>query len=365
MENEQFKLIDLIEQICTEKGIRPKPMRVARDIMNTTVKRLTLDHTVRDCLKLMKNSRVRHVPVVDLPYEGERKPCFIGVVSQRDVLRLSTPNTKEPNEELTDQRALKQLLVNIVARNPKSVSAQTPIHEVITTLIRNHIDMVPVLDGPDLAGLITTNDLMKLLSTVGKTINQLCPKSEKTAAAINTASQNSAQSDILSSWASQPIQDIMIKSVICLGPQDNLAKAIEVLQAKEIRHIIITDEQGKFLGLVSDRDILRNLPYAGRRPPSAPKRFREHLFAADSWTTNFLTPLENVMVRDVVHILPSHSICDTADILYKKNISCLPIIDEQKKLRGIITIIDMMQALLTAYEPAGEAGLIPSESGIC
>jgi acetoin utilization protein AcuB len=364
MENEQFKLIDLIEQICTEKGIRPKPMRVAQDIMNTNVKRLTLDHTVRDCLKLMEDSRVRHVPVVDLPYEGERKPCFIGVVSQRDVLRLSTPNATEPDEQHIDQRALDQLLVNIVARNPKSVSVQTPINEIITILTSNHIDMVPVLDGEDLAGIITTTDLMKLFSALGKTICQLCPKSERDATAY-TASQNSAKTDILSSWAFRTIQDIMIKPVICLGPQDTLAKAIEVLQAKVIRHIIIMDEQEKFLGLISDRDILRNLPYAGRRPPSAPKRFREHLFAADSWTTNFLMPLENVMVRKILHISPKCSVCEAAEILYKKNISCLPVIDKQERLRGIVTVIDMMQALLTAYEPAGEAGVIPSESGIC
>ena len=362
MENEQFKLIDLIEQICSEKGLCPEPMRVARDIMNTKMKRLTLDHTVKNCLKLMEEDRVRHIPVVDLPYEGEKKPCFIGVVSQRDVLRLSTPNTTESDEQQIDQRALDQLLVNIVTRNPKSVSPETPINEIITILSSNHIDMVPVLDGTDLAGLITTTDLMKLFSALGNTISQLFPESEKDATA-NTVSQSSAQSDILSSWAVQPIQDIMIKSVICLGPQDTLDKAIEVLQAKEIRHIVITDEQGKLLGMVSDRDILRKLPYAGKRPPSAPKRFREHLFAADSWTTNFLMPLENIMVRNVVHISPKCSVCEAAEILYKNNISCLPIIDEQKKLRGIVTVIDMMQALLTAYEPVVEASLIPSESG--
>ena len=365
MENGQFKLIDVIEQMCTEKDVHLQPMRVAQDIMNTDVKRLTLDHTVKYCLKFMESHRIRHIAVVDSPNEEEKKPYFIGILSQRDVLRLNAPDAKESDKQKTDPKALRQLLVQIVARKPKSVSLQTPIQDAITTMICNHIDMVPVLDSSDLAGIITTTDLMKIFSELGKTICKLCPKSNRDATAIYTASENSTKTDILLSWASRAVQDIMSEQVICLGPQDNLAKAIEVLQAKEIRHIIITDEQGKFLGLVSDRDILRNLPYAGRRPPSAPKRFREHLFAADSWTTNFLTPLENVMVRNVVHVLPSLSICETAGILYKKNISCLPVIDKKERLRGIITIIDMMHALLTAYEPAGKAGLIPSESGIC
>jgi len=196
MENEQFKLIDLIKQICSEKGVCRARMRVARDIMNGRVKRLTVDHTVKNCLKLMEEDRVRHIPVVDLPYEGEKKPCFIGVVSQRDVLRLSTPNTTESDEQQIDQRALDQLLVNLVTRNPKSVSPETPINEIITILSSNHIDMVPVLDGTDLAGLITTTDLMKLFSALGNTISQLFPESKKDATA-HPVSQSSAHSDIL------------------------------------------------------------------------------------------------------------------------------------------------------------------------
>ena len=360
MENKQFKLIDVIERTCTEKNVRLEPMRVARDIMNADVKSLTLDHTVNQCLQFMKSRKVRHVPIVDLPYEGERKACFIGVVSQRDVLRLSIPNAKEPNEQQIDPRALKQLLVNIVTRNPKSVSAQTPINEVITILTCNHIDMVPVLDGDDLAGLITTSDLMKLFSVLGKTISQLCPKSEKDTSSIDMASESSVQTKVLSSWVSRTVQEMMSEPAICLDPQDNLAQAIDVLQAKEIRHIVIADEQGKLLGLVSDRDILQNLPYAGRRPPAAPKTFREHLFAADSWSTNALMPLENVMVRDVVHVLPKCSVCEAAEILYKKNISCLPVVNEQQELEGIFTVVDLMRALLAAYESAEETSLITS-----
>jgi len=71
------------------------------------------------------------------------------------------------------------------------------------------------------------------------------------------------------------------------------------------------------------------------------------------------------MVRKVLHVLPGCSICEAADILYTKKISCLPVIDEQKNLRGIVTVTDLMRALLSAYEPAEKAGLIPRGSSIC
>ncbi len=357
MENGQLKLIDVIEEMCIQKDIRLGPMRVALDIMNADVKTLTLDHTVQRCLKFMEGRRVRHVPVVDLPYGGGKKPYFIGIVSQRDMLRLNAPDAKETDKQKTDKqkidrRALRQLLVQIVARKPKSVSLQTPVQDAITVMISNHIDMVPVLDNGNLVGIITTTDLMKLFFRLDKVIHRLCQELKKGAPPVDIASESSAKAEILFSWVFRGVQEIMTKHVICLEPQDNLARAIEVLQTEEFRHVLIMDEQGKFMGLVSDRDILRNLPFAGRRPPSSPKRFREHLFAIDSWTKSLQLPLDSIMERKVLHILPGCSVCEAADILYKKKISCLPVIDEQEKLRGIVTATDLMRALLAAYEPA-------------
>ena len=365
MENGQLKLIDVIEQMCTEKDVSFQPMRVARDIMNTDVKTLTLDHTVGQCLKFMKGRRVRHAPVVDLPNEVETKPYFVGVVSERDVLRLNEPDAEIINKQKKDQKSLRQLLVNIVARKPKSVSPQTPVEDVIMTMTGNHIDMVPILDDADLVGIITTTDLIKLFFRLDKVIHELCPELKKGAPHVDTASESAAKANILSSWISRPVQKIMTEQVITLEPQDDLARAIEVMQDEEIRHVIIMDEQEKFVGLVSDRDILRNLPYAGRRPPSPPKKFREHLFATNSWTKSLLLPLESIMVRKVLHILPGCSVCEAAEILYKKKISCLPVVDEQEKLRGIITVTDLMRALLTAYESAEKADLITSQTSIC
>jgi CBS domain-containing protein len=364
MENEQITLIDLIEQICTEKGVSFEPIRVARDIMNKNVKTLTLDHTVNQCMQFMKGRGVRHVPVVDLPYKGEKKPYFIGIVSDRDILRLNTPDSEGNGKQKKDKRALGQLLLQIVTRKPKSVSPQTPVQEIIEILTNNHIDMVPVLDGSDLVGVITTTDIIKLYFKLEDVIYELCPELNKGLPALETASESSSKPEILYNWVVRTVQEIMTENVITLEPEDCIARAIEVMQTQEFRHIPIIDEQEKLTGLVSDRDILRNLPFMGKRSTSPPKRFRERLFAGDSWTTNFLMQLEEIMVRDVLHISPSCKIRKAVDILNKKKISCLPVLNEDEKLQGMVTITDLMRALLAVYEPVVEAGLIPSESGI-
>ena len=90
MLNEHVNAVSLTGSMCAGKGISFQPMHVAADVMTADVKVLTLDHTVQACLKFMKAYDVRHAPIMDLPNDQEDKPYFVGVVSQRDVLRLNS-----------------------------------------------------------------------------------------------------------------------------------------------------------------------------------------------------------------------------------------------------------------------------------
>lgn len=364
MKSKQLTLLGVIEDMCTEKDVDFEPMHVAQDIMNVHVKTLTLDHTINQCIRFMEGRRVRHAPVVDLPYEGEKKPYFIGVVSQRDVLRINSPYDEKTDSQKTDQKALRQLLVQIVARKPYSVSLQTSVQDVITTMIYNHVDIVPVLNDDDLAGIVTTTDLLKLFFKLEKIIKQLYPVLKKGSSLSEKDLKSLAMDEALFSWIFQGVREIMTEELICLDPQDNIAKAMEVIQDEEIRHLLIKDEQGRFLGLLSDRDILRSLPFAGRRPSKPQKRFRDHLFVLRSWTKCLELPLESIMKRKMLYIAPDCSLFEAADILYMKKISSLPVLDEMDNLRGVLTVTDLMRALITVYEPAGKGHLIPNQAGI-
>ncbi len=48
----------------------------------------------------------------------------------------------------------------------------------------------------------------------------------------------------------------MTLSVVTLSPDQNLSKAVDLMATREFRHLVITDENDKVLGIVSDRDIL-------------------------------------------------------------------------------------------------------------
>lgn len=350
MPSEQFRLIDLISDICAGKNIPFRSMNVAADIMNSDISPLTLDHTVKACIDFMKNRRVRHAPVVDIPSEGEKRPYFIGVVSQRDVLRLNSPDVRQLGQEKADRRALRQLLVQIVARKPKAASPETPISEVIMTMLDNHADVMPVLAEEQLVGIITTTDFLKLFTRLDDALRRICPELDRKNRPTEPVPRSSAEIEVLLSWALQTVRKIMTEQIVCLTPKDDLDAAIKLLQQEEIRHILITNEQAKLLGVVSDRDILRHLPFAGRRPLLPSKKFRAHLFKVDPKFVNLKLPLERVMTRKVTSVLPSCRLFDAAMTLRDKKVNSLPVIDEQEKLCGILTTTDLMQTLLALYE---------------
>lgn len=354
MTSEQFVWVDVIEQICDDKQVEFRPLRIAGDIMEEDVKRLTLDHTVKAFLNFMNVHRVHHAPVIDFPYEHKKYASFIGVISERDVLRLKPENPKKGEDEDIDPKATRQLLQQIVARNPTSASPDTPVPDVISTMIDNHVDMVPVILDAELVGIITTTDVLKLFTKFDNVIGSMYPELLKQTDSLHQRPSASDAESALFSWFSQTVSQIMTEDVICLEPTNTLADAIEVMKHGKFRHAPVIDEYGRLAGVISDRDILRQLPFAGRRPPKESPRFREDLFKVNSETPQLQLEVIEFMTRAVTHLGPDCRICEAAKTLRSIKISCLPVVDRQKKILGIVTATDLMRALLPAYVPNGQ-----------
>jgi CBS domain-containing protein len=355
MISEQFALVDLIEDVCTKKKVVFRPARVAADVMTTDVKTLTLDHTVKAFLDFMTVHKVRHAPVVDFHDEDKQNPYFVGVVSQRDVSRLTLPYAGQIGGQAIDQKALRQLLTQVVTRNPKSASPHTPVPEVITTMINNHISMIPVIADLNPIGIITTSDIIKLYTKLDTAIDKLYPELGKQTRPAKQAWADSPEKSALFSWVSRTVRDVTTENVVCLRQQDELAEAMKVMQKHKFRHLPILDEQDKVVGIVSDRDILRHLPFAGRRPPSESKAFRAYLFKVDPKTASLQLSMDRIMTRKTASVSPDLSICEAAKMLRKSKIDCLLVLDERKNTCGIVTVTDLMRSLLEAYKPAEES----------
>ncbi|MFC1676698.1 CBS domain-containing protein [Planctomycetota bacterium] len=346
-----FGIGDLIGELCAEKKIPFKPAVSAEDIMTTDVKLLTLDHTTAAFLRLMKEYNVRHALIVDSPNEGEREAFFVGVVSERDVLRLTSPQARYvETKRRIDRRALKQLLTQIVVRKPKYVSPETALQDIISILLGNHFDMLPVISGSKPVGVITTADLLKVFIEFCDMIYKIYPDLKNKARPGKSRSFRSPGKKLLSAWVWQSVKQIMPEQVISLEQNETIRTAIEIMKQKRFRHLPITDSGQKLIGIVSDRDVLRQLPFAGRRSPIPSQQFREHLFSVAPEEPVLDMPLGQIMTKKIRHIPTNCSIHEAAKIMRELRVNCLPVVTKAKKIRGIITNTNIIQILASAYE---------------
>jgi acetoin utilization protein AcuB len=349
MLNGEFRLIDLIDDMCAGKDVFFRSVRVTEDVMTYHVKTLSLDDSLEACLKFMKENKVRHAPVIEVPAEGEEKPCLVGVVSERDVLRQISPYVGKMGESETDSEALRRPLGQIITRNPKWVSPEAPMADMIGVMVDNHVDMVPVLDNGDLVGIVTATDIIRLFVRLDA-IRKLCAEKGKKRRLVDVLSGGSAEAAAALSSVLRTVGDIMIDQVVCLAEGDSLARGMEVMQEGKFRHVPVVNKDGKLIGIVSDRDVLRHLPFPGGAQGSESETFRSRLFAVDPQEQSLKRPLSEIMTGKVVHVLPGDSFYDAVKTLYDKRVSCLPVADEGKKLLGIVTVTDVMRALLAAYK---------------
>lgn len=130
--------------------------RVAADIMSRELVTLQETQNLRFLPEVMKLFRFRHMPVVD----GDR---LVGLVTERDVLRVSASSLLPTAREQTDFLARSFVVRDMMTRDVRSVHRETPLADVARLMHREKIGCVPVVDGENsLVGIITEADFVQL-----------------------------------------------------------------------------------------------------------------------------------------------------------------------------------------------------------
>jgi CBS domain-containing protein len=340
-----MSMISRLERVCQETKTPYKDRRIVSDIMTIPVEVLTLDHSVKTFLSFMQVNHVRHAPVVDFPQGRHFDHEFIGVVSQRDVLRLKPSNATGKLSEEPDPRALRQLLSRVVTRGAQTVRPDMPIGPAVDLMIELHIDMLPVVVEKKVVGIITTTDLLRMIVRTAETIEQACRREIHSKDAAGWAGGDDTNRAALGSFMVRTAGMVMARNLVTMMTNQTLAEAIETLQKHELRHVPIVDEENHLVGILSDRDILRNLPYLSRSLIKASPKFREDLFRIEGSKAVLNQQIENVMTKKLWTIEPNCPLVEAALILMKKKVGVLPVVDSERKLRGIVSVVDLLSVV--------------------
>jgi CBS domain-containing membrane protein len=130
--------------------------------MQTSVATVRVGETLLVAEDLMRTGWVRHVPVIDAI---ER---VLGVLTQRDVLRVSMPPMAEVGP-VDQQRWLERLLVrDVMSKKPVTIGPEADLVDAVDKLLAGKFGCLPVVEGGKLVGLITEMDLLQHLRTLLK-----------------------------------------------------------------------------------------------------------------------------------------------------------------------------------------------------
>jgi CBS domain-containing membrane protein len=127
-----------------------------------------------------------------------------------------------------------------------------------------------------------------------------------------------------------PVADLMSTDLVTLTEDETLAHAQRCMARGRIRHLPVV-RNGRLTGLVTHRDLL-----AASFSIFAEVEHNEQRRIFDT------VRVVEAMHRDVVTVSPEIGVAQAAAILLENKYGCLPVVDEDGVLLGIVTEADFL-----------------------
>jgi CBS domain-containing protein len=115
---------------------------------------------------------------------------------------------------------------------------------------------------------------------------------------------------------------IMTRDVFTVHPEDVIDLAASLMEWEHLRRVPVEDNEGRLVGLLSQRDILRLVARDAR--PGRPLAVRE------------------VMRKDPITVTPQTRTLDAIETMRRHKVGCLPVVEDDR-LVGIVTEHDFIE----------------------
>ena len=126
------------------------------------------------------------------------------------------------------------------------------------------------------------------------------------------------------------VGQFMSTDLFTVSPDDLIDLAASVMDWRHIRHVPVEDADGRLVGVVTHRGLLRMM-----------------ISRADSETKPMT--VREIMVKDPVTVCPSTSSLEAMELMRTHRVGCLPVIDGDQ-LVGIVTSYDFLEATAQLFQ---------------
>jgi len=140
---------------------------------------------------------------------------------------------------------------------------------------------------------------------------------------------------------SRVVSEVMQKEVVTLAIDERLDLAGDIMRLGRVRHLPVLRD-GRLVGLVSSRELFAaSLTKALDFEPTHRRAFLRSV------------EVEEVMTRKVVSTAPEKTLRDAAELMLRHKIGCLPVVEADRTLVGLVTESDLLSAALVEPDRSG------------
>lgn len=132
------------------------------------------------------------------------------------------------------------------------------------------------------------------------------------------------------------IRDWMTKDPVTVTPDTSMMKATKIMKEKGVRRLPVVDSDGKLVGIVTDHDIKT-------ASPSKATTLEVH----ELYYLLSEIKIKDIMVKNPVSASPTDTVERVAVIMNDKRFGGLPVVDDDYKVVGIITAMDVFRVLIS------------------
>lgn len=135
------------------------------------------------------------------------------------------------------------------------------------------------------------------------------------------------------------VHNCMRTEVITVTPQDRLNTALQRMRSHRIRHLPVVDEAQHLLGVLTDRDVRK----AGASDDPQIATY-DLTYLLDRLTVG------EIMTRQVVTVRRDTAVAEAGQILVEKKFGCLPVVQDDHTLEGIVTVTDVLRLYVESHQ---------------
>ncbi|NUN13386.1 MAG: CBS domain-containing protein [Myxococcales bacterium] len=130
------------------------------------------------------------------------------------------------------------------------------------------------------------------------------------------------------------VADIMTPDVVTVHYNQRVNEALAALYENDIRQVPVVDFNGVIVGILTDRDIKEHVGFR-LAPGIDPEERRDAL----------VDRIDSVMSTDPMTVQPEMELSELIDLLLETKVGGFPVVDDDKRVLGIVTYIDVLREL--------------------